>query len=106
MPTMLRRMITMRNWVPEDSRAALDSAVAAARRKGVPPAQWDEVEVRRLQSTGVDGSGAIGVLAHCRRKRKNVLGSVVLKHGYGVREAWAGGGITQRTLTGHFSKRV
>ena len=88
---MLRRMITMRNWLPEDSRAALDSAIAAARRKGVPPAQWDEAEVRHLQSTGVDGSGAIGVLAHCRSKRKNVLGSLVLKHGY-WRARCVGGG--------------
>ena len=27
-PIMLRRMITMRNWLPEDSRAALDAAIA------------------------------------------------------------------------------
>ena len=87
-PTMLRRMIAMRNWLPGD-RAALDTAIATARRKGVPPAQWDDVEVRQLQCTGVDGSGAIGVLAHCRSKRKHVLGSLVLKHGIGVREAWA-----------------
>jgi hypothetical protein len=64
-PTMLRRMITMRNWLPEDSRSALDAAIATARRKGVSPAQWDGVEVRQVVTTGVDGSGAIGVLAHC-----------------------------------------
>ena len=51
-PTMLRRMITMRNWLPEDSRAALDAAIATARRKGVSPAQWDDVEVRQLVTTG------------------------------------------------------
>ena len=76
---MLRRMITMRNWLPENSRAALDAAIATARRKGVSPAQWDNIEVRELVPTGVDGSGAIGVLAHCRNKRKNILGSLVLK---------------------------
>jgi len=97
-PTMLRRMITMRNWLPEDSRSALDAAIATARRKGVSTAQWDEVEVRRLATTGVDGSGAIGVLAHCRNKRKNVLGSLVLKHGVGVRDAWAQEGITQKEI--------
>ena len=43
------------------------------------PAQWDNIEVRELVPTGVDGSGAIGVLAHCRNKRKNILGSLVLK---------------------------
>ena len=97
-PTMLRRMITMRNWLPEDNRAALDAAVATARRKGVSPAQWDDVEVLHLVTTAVDGSGAIGVLAHCRNKRKNVLGSLVLKHGFGVRDAWAREGMTRKEI--------
>jgi hypothetical protein len=97
-PTMLRRMITMRNWLPEDSRPALDAAIATARRKGVPPAQWDDVEVRQLITTGIDGSGAIGVLAHCRNQCKNVFGSLVLKHGVGVRDAWAQEGITQKEI--------
>jgi hypothetical protein len=103
-PTALRRMITMRNWLPEDSRAALDAAVATARRKGVSPAQWDDVEVRQLVTTGVDGSGAIGVLAHCRNKRKNVLGSLVLKHGFGVRDAWAQDQIKQKEIDGAFAE--
>ncbi len=97
-PIMLRRMITMRNWLPEDSRSSLDSAIATARRKGVSPAQWDDVEVREIVTTGVDGSGAIGVLTHCRKKRKNVLGSLVLKFGFGVRDAWAREGMTQKEI--------
>ena len=97
-PTMLRRMITMRNWLPEDSRAALDAAIATSRRKGMSPAQWDKVEVRQLTCTGVDGSGAIGVLAHCRAKRKNIIGSLVLKQGIGVRDAWARGGMTTKEI--------
>lgn len=91
-------MITMRNWLPEDSRGALDTAIATARRKGGSPAQWDEVEIHQLVSTGVDGSGAIGVLAHCRSKRKNLLGSLVLKHGFGVRDGWARDGITAKEI--------
>ena len=97
-PTMLRRMIAMRNWLPDDSRSALDAAVATARRKGVSPAQWDEVELRQLITAAIDGSGAIGVLAHCRNQRKNVLGSLVLKHGVGVRDAWAQQGLTQKEI--------
>jgi hypothetical protein len=103
-PTMLRRMITMRNWLPEDSRAALDAAVAAARRKGGSPAQWDDVEVCQLVTTGVDGSGAIGVLAHCRNKRKNILGSLVLKHGFGVRDAWATCGVKRKEIEHAFEE--
>lgn len=102
-PTMLRRMITMRNWLPpEESRAALDAAVATARRKGVSPAQWDDVEACQLVTTGVDGSGAIGVLAHCRNKRKNILGSLLLKLGFGVRDAWAQDGVKQKEIESAF----
>ena len=97
-PTMLRRMIAMRNWMPQDNRAALDASIATARRKGVQPAQWDDVEVRQLVCTGVDGSGAIGILAHCRNKRKNVLGSIVLKLGIGVRDAWAQEGVKTKEI--------
>jgi hypothetical protein len=97
-PTMLRRMIAMRNWLPEDSRPALDAAIAVARRKGLSPAQWEAVEVRELVITGVDGSGAIGVLGHCRDKGKHVLASLVLKHGVGVRDAWAHPGMTQNEI--------
>jgi hypothetical protein len=97
-PTMLRRMIAMRNWMPQDNRAALDASIATARRKGVQPAQWDDVEVRQLVCTGVDGSGAIGILAHCRNKGKNVLGSIVLKLGIGVRDAWAQEGVKTKEI--------
>jgi len=103
-PIMLRRMITMRNWLPEDSRAALDTAIATARRKGVSPAQWDDVEIRELVTPGVDGSGAIGVLAHCRSKRKNVLGSLLLKHGFGIRDAWAQDGVKQKEIDSAFGE--
>ena len=57
-PIMLRRMITVRNWIPMDSRPALDDAIATARRKGVSPSSWDDIEIRQLVSTGIDGSGA------------------------------------------------
>jgi hypothetical protein len=89
--------------MPADSRAALDAAIATARRKGVSPAQWDAVEVCELVTTGVDGSGAIGVLAHCRDKRKNILGSLVLKHGFGVRDAWAQDGVKQKEINSAFA---
>ena len=47
-PTMLRRMITMRNWILEDSRSALDAAIATGRKKGVSPSNTDDIEVSQL----------------------------------------------------------
>ena len=100
-PTMLRRMIAMRNWLPGD-RAALDTAIATARRKGVPPAQWDDVEVASSRAPASMALARLAFLAHCRSKRKHVLGSLVLKHGIGVRDAWARKGIKTKEIEQSF----
>jgi hypothetical protein len=93
--TMLRRMITLRNWVPATGRPALDGAIHACRRRGVECAAWPEVQVREVLATGIDGSGAIGVLTVSREGRKHALGSLLLKHGVGIRDAWAQHGLTR-----------
>ena len=81
-PTMLRRMITMRNWIPnDDARFTLVAAIAAARRRGLEPAPWDAADIHQLAITGVDGSGMIGIVGHCRDARKNMLAVALLKHG-------------------------
>lgn len=93
--TMLRRMIAVRNWVPAAGRPALDGAIQACRRKGVECAAWPEVQVSEVLVTGVDGSGAIGVLTVSREGRKHALGSLLLKYGIGIRDAWAQHGLTR-----------
>jgi hypothetical protein len=97
-PTMLRRMIAMRNWIPPDSQPGLDAAIAAARRQGVSPAPWDKVEVCEITCTGIDGSGAWGVLAFSRKNRELVLGCLMLKQGIGVRDAWGKEGIEKQEI--------
>ncbi len=93
--TMLRRMIAVRNWIPDAGRPALDRAIQACRRKGVECAAWPEVQVSEVLATGVDGSGAIGVLTVSREGRKNAFGSLLLKYGVGIRDAWAQHGLTR-----------
>lgn len=88
-PTMLRRMITLRNWLPEADRPALDSAIQVIRRSGVDCASWPEAKLGELLISGVDGSGAVGVLATVAEGRKYGFASILLKHGVGVRDAWA-----------------
>lgn len=109
-PTMLRRMITMRNWMPnDDARFTLVAAIAAARRRGLEPAPSDAADVHKLAITGVDGSGTIGIVGHCRdaRKknmdaRKNMLAVALLKHGSGVSDAWARSGVTAKDIRSAF----
>ena len=60
-PTMLRRMIAVRNWLPANERAALDRAIKACRQHGVACASWPKAAVGRVLATGIDGSGAHSV---------------------------------------------
>jgi hypothetical protein len=101
-PVMLRRMIAVRNWLPETGggRSALDQAIQACRRKGVECASWPEAQVRDALASGVDGSGAIGILVICREGRRHALASVLLKHGIGVRDAWAQHGMSRAEADG------
>jgi hypothetical protein len=101
-PIMLRRMIAVRNWLPETggSRSALDQAIQACRRQGVDCASWPEAQVRDVLASGVDGSGAIGILVVCREGRRHALGSLLLKHGIGVRDAWTQHGMSRAEVEG------
>jgi hypothetical protein len=101
-PVMLRRMIAVRNWLPETGggRSALDHAIQACRRKGVECASWPEAQVRDILASGVDGSGAVGVLVICREGRRHALASLLLKHGIGVRDAWAQHGMSHAEVEG------
>jgi hypothetical protein len=101
-PVMLRRMIAVRNWLPETGggRSALDHAIQACRRKGVDCASWPEAQLRDVLASGVDGSGAVGVLVICREGRRHALASLLLKHGIGVRDAWAQHGMSRAEVEG------
>jgi hypothetical protein len=100
---MLRRMITMRNWIPnDDARFALVAAIAAARRQGLEPAPWETADIHQLATTGVDGSGTIGIAGHCRDERRKLLAGALLKHGSGVSDAWARSGVTEKDIRDAF----
>jgi hypothetical protein len=101
-PIMLRRMIAVRNWLPETGggRSALDQAIQACRRKGVDCASWPEAQLRDVLASGIDGSGAVGILVICREGRRHALASLLLKHGIGVRDAWAQHGMARAEADG------
>ena len=86
--TMLRRMITLRNWLPDEDRPALDAAIRACRQKGVECAASKAAEVKNVIASGVDGSGAQSVFILIKQGRKHAVASLLLKQGVGVRDAW------------------
>jgi hypothetical protein len=96
--TMLRRMIAIRNWLPEVDRAALDVAIKTARAKGVACAPADKADVVSVLASGIDGSGAITVLVIVRDGRKHALASLLAKRGFGLRDAWVRRGLSKAEL--------
>lgn len=87
-PTMLRRMIAMRNWLPTADQKGLDNAIRAARKKPIECAPWPRPVVRQVLSSGVDGSGAFTLLVIAQEAGKPLVAGLLLKEGFGVRDAW------------------
>jgi hypothetical protein len=93
---MLRRMIVVRNWLPEERRRQLDDAIKTCRKNGVACAGWPKVAAPvEMWSSGVDGSGACSLFLVVKENRKYALVSFLLKQSRGVREAFV---MRQMTL--------
>lgn len=103
--TMLRRLIAVRNWLPEPDRASVDRAVQACRRKGVEIGPWPQPQVREVLASVIDGAGAQSVFVLTREGRRQAIGCLLLKHGIGIRDAWARHGLT-RAEVGEFLEQL
>ncbi len=87
-PDSLRRLIAIRNWLPEPERSGLDVLIRAARAKGIVCASWREAEIEIILAAAIDGSGAQGFLIVTKAGRKKRLSSILLRAG--ILEAWSG----------------
>jgi len=87
-PDSLRRIIAVRNWVPETDRAAIDRVIRKARGKGVDCAQWPPAGDLTVLISAIDGSGNQTVIASAKTGRKALLAGILLRHGAGVDDAW------------------
>ncbi|HXP98235.1 MAG TPA: hypothetical protein VN809_16095 [Telmatospirillum sp.] len=93
--TMLRRMIAIRNWLPDDDRPAVDAVIRVCRQKGVECAPLAAAVVRDVVVTGIDGSGAQSLFVMVKDGRKRAAAALLLKQGVGVRDAWVNAGLTK-----------
>lgn len=99
-PTALRRLIAVRTWLLEAERPRLDQVVRAARTKGVECASWEPAPATlTVYASLIDGSGAQGFLIVTPAGRRQRLTSVLIKHGVGILDAWAGEPDTKRRIT-------
>lgn len=86
--TMLRRMITLRNWLPETERVIVDRAIKLCRQREINCASWPAVKVESVIASGLDGSATQSLFVVVKQGRKFALASLLVKHGVGVRDAF------------------
>jgi hypothetical protein len=88
-PTVLRRLIVIRNWLPEDERHLIDQVIRAARIAGVECATWMPGGTNgEIQASVIDGAGAQATMIVTHAGRKHRLSGVLFKQGLGVADAW------------------
>ena len=97
-PTMLRRMIALRNWLPKADQAQLDTAIKTCRKHGVACAPWPAAKLGEVFVSGVDGSGAHTVLVTLPMGKKWGLAGLLVKLDFGVRDAWVQKGLSRSEL--------
>jgi hypothetical protein len=84
----LRRMIALRNWLPEGERPPLDAAIKKTRQRRVDCAPWPKRLVQETVVSNIDGAGAQSVFAVTKEGRKFVIASLLVKQGVGIADAW------------------
>jgi hypothetical protein len=88
-PDTLRRVITIRNWIPTAGRPALDAVIRKARLAGVETAAWPTpIAELEFHASTIDGSGAQNLFAVATTPRKGFFSGLLLRLGTGVVDTW------------------
>jgi hypothetical protein len=95
-PTELRRLIAVRNWRPENERAAVDAIIRKARAAGIDCAPWQAGSLEAIIATAVDGAATQGFLLISPTGRKKRISSILIKGG--IADAWSGEPESRRQI--------
>jgi hypothetical protein len=90
----LRRMITMRNWIPADDRPRLDRAILTARQAGIEIEPLGPVAIKGVHVSGFDGFGAQSLVALVRDSRRHAALVAEFHLDSGVRKVVVETGVT------------
>lgn len=97
-PVMLRRLISMRNWLPADECPRLDAAIQTCRRKEVPCAPLPQATILGVAASGIDGAGAQSFFVLVKEGRKHAVASLLVKFGVGIPDAWVRHSLSKREV--------
>jgi hypothetical protein len=87
-PTDVRRLIAMREWRPEQERAAIDALVRRAREAGIAAAPWPAGSAEEILASAVDGAASQGLVIVSPSGRKKRIASILVKDG--IADAFVG----------------
>jgi hypothetical protein len=93
--TMLRRITSMRNWLPADEHSGIDRVIETCRGKGVAFKQPFAAIVLDTAATLVDGAGAQSLLMTVKDGGKCAILGVLTKTGFGIRDTWTEAGLNK-----------
>lgn len=85
-PVTLRRMIGLRNWLPEAERPALDGLIRKVRAAHVECAPMPPPQRAATYASPMDGAGAQAIWNIVGQKRNHRMRSVLIKQGIGIRD--------------------
>jgi hypothetical protein len=95
-PTQVRRLITMRNWRPENERPEVDAVIRKARGRGIDCAQWEAGSIEAVFATAIDGAATQGFLLVSPVGRKIRISSILTKRR--IIDAWTGEPESRRRI--------
>ncbi len=103
-PLGLRRMITLRNWLPVDERTALDELIKLVRKSGLECAPPAGAVIVKLQATIFDGAGCQMIVALVKDQNEFIICGFLLKETVGIFDPWMTMGLGQKKAESTFKE--
>lgn len=97
-PVGLRRLIGMRNWLPEAERGLLDNLIRKLRKEHLECASLPEKSASKCYASPFDGSGTQGCWLIGGARSNWTLSGALFRQDEGVREGWLQDGLKKKEI--------
>lgn len=91
----LARLQAIQAWLPKEEHGTLERWIREQRKRGVLFPKPEPKEVLKLQASEIDGGGAEGLFLQLKADKRIRLSGVLVKTGFGLKDAWMTPTITQ-----------